>query len=188
MRRAGPGRRYRVTLAGRGQGRGMDALRQQAVEPDHSCNYSRIPHLLLDHAATGKLLPSAIALYLHYRRVAFELHGQPLAESLRETKRRTGLSNGTILAARAQLVAAGWVVIQEQEGSEPAVVTLVERWDENCRGHTHQQGGQKLTTPGQNLTAGGQKPAAGGRKLTTSHLKNGPFKTIKTIKDPQGGN
>jgi hypothetical protein len=163
--------------------RGSD--RQQVVDPDHACNYSRVPHLLLDHAAEGKLGGSAITLYLHYKRLAYELHGRPMAESLRETKRRTGLSNGTILAARGQLRDAGWLRVNEQREGEPAVITLIERWEENCHGHTA-AGGQNLTTPGRNPAASGQKPAAGGRILTTSNLRNDPIKT-EDLKDPVTG-
>lgn len=175
----------RLTAIGRGQRASGGADRHQVVEADHACNYSRIPNLLLEDAATGKLGPSAIVLYLHYKRVAFELHGQPMAESLRETKRRTGLSNGTILTARAQLVEAGWASLHEESDGEPVIVMLLERWDDNCHGHTP-SGGQILTAPGQKLTASGQKPAASGRFLTAAHLKIGPVKT-EDYEDPLSG-
>jgi hypothetical protein len=158
----------------RSYGRRPSLSSQRVVDPDHHCNFSMVPHLLLEHAAEGKLLPSAIVLYLHYKRVSYEQHGQPAAEGLRETKRRTGLSNGTILAARAALTAEGWVYVQEQ-GGEAAIVTLVERWTDNCRC------GQILTTPGQKLTTSGQKPAAGGRKLTATHLSGARIKNLKRI-------
>lgn len=174
-----------MTTSSGTQQRRRRAEHQQVVNPDHHCNFSQIPHLLLDDAADGKLGGSAITLYLHYQRVSFELHGQPPAESLRETKRRTGLSNGTILTARSQLAKAGWVEIQERTEGEPVIVLLINRWDENCRGHAA-QGGQNLTTPG-------RKPAAGGRKLTTANLEEPRIKTLEDIEDsltplsPKGG-
>ena len=146
---------------------------QRVVESDHRCNFSQIPHLLLDDVASGRLKPAAIVLYLHYKRVAFEQHGGPIDETLRETKTRTGLSNGTILSARDELESAGWLQVDKHGTSSAQVVTIavLERWAENCERHGHL--GQKLTKSGelgQKLTKVGQKPANVGRKLTKSHL------------------
>jgi hypothetical protein len=58
-------------------------------------------------------LSKRIVLYLHYKRVAFEQHGAPIGETLRETKTRTGLSSGTILTARDGLESAGWLQVDK---------------------------------------------------------------------------
>jgi hypothetical protein len=165
------------------------AAAQHVIDADHRCNYIQVPFLALDAAATGALRPASVLLYLHYRRVAWEQHGQPVTETLRETQRRTGLSNGTILTARGALEAAGWLTVVKdgQRGGQEVTITILERWEENCRGHG--QIGQKLT----NLGEIGQKPANLaqkstnlGRNLSKSEFNNGPYKTLKDLKDPLG--
>jgi hypothetical protein len=172
------------------------AQSQRVVDSDHRCNFTQIPHLLLDDVASGRLKPAAIVLYLHYKRVAFEQHGEPIDETLRETKARTGLSNGTILTARDELESAAWLQVDKHGTSRGQLVTItvLERWPENCEQHGHI--GQKLTKPGgaigQKLTAFGQKPANVGRKLTKSHLSAEMLNTGEYIEDltpqpPKGG-
>jgi hypothetical protein len=161
------------------------------VDADHRCNFSQIPHLLLDDVASGRLKPAAIVLYLHYKRVAFEQHGEPIDETLRETKVRTGLSNGTILSARDELESAAWLQVDKHGTSRGQMVTItvLERWPENCQRHGHI--GQKLTKPGgaigQKLTRFGQKPADVGRKLTKPHLSAELLNTGEYIEDPLRG-
>lgn len=164
------------------------AERQQVVDPDHRCNYSQVPHLLLEHIADGRLKPSSVVLLLHYMRLAWEQHGRPITETLRDTKRRTGLSNGTILVSRSELADADWIQIQVegQRRDQLVTVTLKQRWDENCSGHVN---GQNLTNSaliGRNPARHGQKPARHGRNLTNAHLGDARIKTLKDIEDPQG--
>jgi len=45
----------RVTVIGRSQRVGSGADRQRVVDPEHHCNYSQVPHLLLEDSAAGKL-------------------------------------------------------------------------------------------------------------------------------------
>jgi hypothetical protein len=164
--------------------------RQQLLDPDHRCNYSQIPHLLLDDVAAGRLHPASVVLYLHYRRATFEQHGRPVDETLRETKHRTGLSNGTILTARGELETVGWLAIEKDgnRSGQSVTITLTERWEDNCEHQGHL--GQKLTKSeelGQKPAKFGQKPAKFGRKLTKSHLSDDPFKTVEDREDPLGG-
>jgi hypothetical protein len=165
--------------------------RQRVVEADHRCNFSQVPHLLLDDVASGRLKPAAIVLYLHYKRVAFEQHGQPIDETLRETNVRTGLSNGTILTARDELESAGWLQVDKHGTGrgQLVTVTVLERWPENCERHGHF--GQKLTKRaeafGQNLTSFGQKPAKAGQILTKPHLSAEMLNTGEYLKDPSRG-
>jgi len=180
----------RVTVIGRSQRVGSGADRQRVVDPEHHCNYSQVPHLLLEDSAAGKLHPAAVVLYLHYKRLAFEQHGHPIDETLRETKDRTGLSNGTILAARGELERTGWLQVEKagQRAGQQVTITLSERWADNCEQHEHL--GQKLTKAeelGQKPAKLGQKPAKFGRNLTKAHLKIGSFKTVEDYEDPLSG-
>jgi hypothetical protein len=160
--------------------------RQQVVDPGHRCNYSQVPHLVLDDAATGALHPASVLLLLHYMRAAFERHGQPINETLRETGKRTGLSNGTLLKARAELVKGKYVTVEKQGSfsGQDVTITLAERWEDNCERHGHL--GQKMTKTenlGQKPAKFGQKPAKVGRKLTKSHLNGELLKTLEDIED-----
>jgi hypothetical protein len=168
---------------------GGDRRPRQVVDPGHRCNYSQVPHLLLDDSAAGLLHPAAIVLLLHYMRATFEQHGRPVDETLRETKQRTGLSNGTILTAREELEKMGWLTVEKDgnRGGQSVTITLTERWENNCERHGHL--GQKLTKSeelGRFPAKVGQKPAKVGRKLTKSHLNGELLNTLEDIEDPLG--
>jgi hypothetical protein len=171
------------------QERRGETERQQVVDPDHHCNWSPIPHLLLEHVAAGALKPTSLVLYAHYKRIAWEQHGRPIAETLRETKHRTNLSNGTILAARRELAKTGWITVQieGQRRDQLVTVSLIERWTENCPGHTNGQNLTKDGAIGQIPAIHGQKPAIRGRNLTKAHHGEHPLKTLEDIEDPLGG-
>lgn len=162
--------------------------RQHVIDPGHRCNYSQVPHLLLDDTAAGVLHPAAVVLLLHYMRAAFEQHGA-IDETLRETGKRTGLSNGTLLKARDELANAGWLTVEKQgnRSGQDVTITLAERWEDNCKCHG-QHLGQKMTKSedlGRKPAKFGQKPAKFGRNLTKPHLSELPFNT-EDIKDPFG--
>jgi hypothetical protein len=162
---------------------------QHVVDADHRCNFSQVPHLLLDDVASGQLHPAAVVLYLHYKRVAWEQHGQSIDETLRETNRRTGLGNATILRAREELQEFGWLAVETQGERrwQRATITLTERWEDNCKRQSLY--GQKRTIEhdayGRKPASYGRKPANGGRKPAIDHLKNARIKT-EDFKDPMG--
>jgi hypothetical protein len=169
--------------------RSAGSAAQHVVDADHRCNYIQVPYLALDAAAAGVLRPASVLLYLHYRRVAWEQHGQLVIETLRETQRRTGLSHGTILNARGELETAGWLTVVKDghRGGQEVTVTILDRWEENCRGHG--QLAQKLSNGGEV----GQKPANLaqkstnlGRNLSKSEFSDGPYKTFVDREDSQG--
>jgi hypothetical protein len=131
-----------TTASGRAEG-------HAGRDPEHRCNFSQIPHLLLDEIAQGQLKPTALVLYTHYLRVAWQLEGQAIVEPLRDTEKLTGLSQGTILAARRALADAGWIATEESQ--RVATVSLTDRWAENCPGH--------LARNAQNLSKGARAHA-----------------------------
>jgi hypothetical protein len=139
---------------------------------EHRCNFSQIPHLLLDEIAQGRLKPTALVLYTHYVRVAWQREGQPIVESLRDTEKLTGLSQGTILAARRALADAGWIVIEESQ--RVTTVSLTDRWAENCSGHSGRNA-QNLSkaarTHAQNLSDFAQNPGANAQNLSKVELE-----------------
>jgi hypothetical protein len=153
-----------------------------------------VPFLLLEEVRAERLQPSALILWLHYKRQAWKSHAGSTApaEPLRLTELQSGLSRGTILAARKALAETGWIelYVEGQRRDQEVTIRLLERWDENCQGHeqTNVQNLDKAADFGRNPDMYVQNPDIHVQKLDKAHLKNGPFKTIKTIKDPQGGN
>jgi hypothetical protein len=179
--------RQRVSLSEITQRQRLTVQKTEIIDREpHRCDFVQLPFLLLEDVAAGRVQPTAVVLYLHYKRVAWQNHGNPVIETLRETKQQTGLSNGTILLARDSLATTGWIQLEIQGGTHHEVVRVevLDRWVENCPGHDS-HGGQILTTGslgGRKPATGGQNPATGGRKPATTELENA-LKTPVEIKD-----
>jgi len=142
--------------------------------------------MLLDDVASGRLKPTAVVLLMHYKRVAWTLHGGPVIESLRDTQKATGLSQGTILAARKALATTGWAMVDD--GPRVATVGLAERWVENCPGHAaaNAQNLSKPAADAQNLSVDAQKPGKFAQNLSefARNLSNSELEIEdKTLKD-----
>jgi hypothetical protein len=169
---------------------------QRIIDQDHRCNYSQIPHRLLDDVTAGRLKATSLVLYLHYKRISWALHGGPVTEALRETQKASGLSQGTILSSRKELAAAGWAIVDE--APRVATVTLVERWAENCPGHDAQNlskqtteatpDAQKLSKDAQNLSDFAQNLSDFAQNLSKSELEPGPIESedIEDVPEESG--
>lgn len=173
-------------------------LRQRVIDSEQRrCCFVQVPFLMLNDVVVGRLQPTAVILWLYYKRRAWEEHSAgPPTESLRQIEERSGLSRGTILAARKSLADTGWIELQVEGSHRDQVVTVVllDRWQENtdeiCSRHGPTAATvQNLDNPsgfGRNPDMHVQKPAMHVQNLDKAELDSG-LKTPEEIKDPSGG-
>lgn len=169
-------------------------LRQRVIDSEQRrCCFVQVPFLMLNDVVVGRLQPTAVILWLYYKRRAWEEHSAgPPIESLREIEDRSGLSRGTILAARKSLADTGWIELQVQGFHRSQVVTvmLLDRWQENtdeiCSRHGPTAATvQNLDNPpgfGRNPDMYVQKPAMHVQNLDKAELDLG-LKTPEELKD-----